>query len=193
MALIKCKECGKEISDQAESCPNCGYRLKKQNIQNVIVEKTNNIRAGTMLCIIGSTITIGFILIILVMMCIPATQNMSNAKITMDTDNIRVIIGEGTGQTVQRLSTPYTIATVIVDIIVLILGTLKLKGIIKQKHSLIYSCTMLVLSIILSAIMLMNLNCCFILLYVSPICCFVGSIKIIFGSLKERKNEISIQ
>lgn len=24
MALIKCKECGKEISDQASSCPNCG-------------------------------------------------------------------------------------------------------------------------------------------------------------------------
>lgn len=24
MALIKCPECGKEVSDQAESCPNCG-------------------------------------------------------------------------------------------------------------------------------------------------------------------------
>ncbi len=24
MALIKCPECGKEISDRAESCPNCG-------------------------------------------------------------------------------------------------------------------------------------------------------------------------
>lgn len=25
MALIKCPECGKEISDQAASCPNCGF------------------------------------------------------------------------------------------------------------------------------------------------------------------------
>lgn len=25
MALIKCKECGKEISAQAKSCPHCGY------------------------------------------------------------------------------------------------------------------------------------------------------------------------
>lgn len=33
MALIKCPECGKEISDQALSCPNCGYSLKKQKIQ----------------------------------------------------------------------------------------------------------------------------------------------------------------
>lgn len=24
MSLIICKECGKEISDQAESCPHCG-------------------------------------------------------------------------------------------------------------------------------------------------------------------------
>lgn len=24
MALIKCKECGKEISSKAKTCPNCG-------------------------------------------------------------------------------------------------------------------------------------------------------------------------
>lgn len=28
MALIKCPECGKEISDTAKQCPNCGYMLK---------------------------------------------------------------------------------------------------------------------------------------------------------------------
>lgn len=27
MSLIKCPECGREISDQASSCPNCGYGL----------------------------------------------------------------------------------------------------------------------------------------------------------------------
>ena len=27
MALINCQECGKQISDKAESCPNCGYRI----------------------------------------------------------------------------------------------------------------------------------------------------------------------
>lgn len=32
MALIKCPECGKEISDTAKSCTNCGYRLKKLDI-----------------------------------------------------------------------------------------------------------------------------------------------------------------
>lgn len=28
MALIKCAECGKEISDTAEKCPNCGCKTK---------------------------------------------------------------------------------------------------------------------------------------------------------------------
>ncbi len=27
MALIKCPECGKEISDKASVCPNCGYPI----------------------------------------------------------------------------------------------------------------------------------------------------------------------
>ena len=30
MALIKCPECEREVSDQAQSCPNCGYPLRKQ-------------------------------------------------------------------------------------------------------------------------------------------------------------------
>lgn len=31
MALIKCPECGKEISDTAKNCINCGYVLKEEN------------------------------------------------------------------------------------------------------------------------------------------------------------------
>lgn len=30
MALINCPECNKEISDKAECCINCGYKLTKQ-------------------------------------------------------------------------------------------------------------------------------------------------------------------
>lgn len=33
MALIKCPECGKEISDQASTCPNCGFPIQ-QKIKN---------------------------------------------------------------------------------------------------------------------------------------------------------------
>tara|TARA_Y100000588_G_scaffold146483_1_gene160315 strand:- start:2649 stop:3005 length:357 start_codon:yes stop_codon:yes gene_type:complete len=31
MALIDCPECGKEISDKAPSCPNCGVVIAKDN------------------------------------------------------------------------------------------------------------------------------------------------------------------
>lgn len=31
MALINCPECGKEISDKAKSCPNCGHPMKPHN------------------------------------------------------------------------------------------------------------------------------------------------------------------
>lgn len=35
MALIKCPECDKEISDTVKKCPNCGYNLKsKENKKN---------------------------------------------------------------------------------------------------------------------------------------------------------------
>lgn len=30
MALKKCKECGKEVSTQADTCPHCGARVKTQ-------------------------------------------------------------------------------------------------------------------------------------------------------------------
>jgi RNA polymerase subunit RPABC4/transcription elongation factor Spt4 len=35
MPLIKCPECGKEISDQAQSCPHCGNPIKP-----VVIEQT---------------------------------------------------------------------------------------------------------------------------------------------------------
>lgn len=31
MSLIKCEECGKEISDKASNCPNCGAKNKNNN------------------------------------------------------------------------------------------------------------------------------------------------------------------
>ena len=40
MALIKCPECGKEISDRAESCPNCAYPIAKVNENNTTAPDT---------------------------------------------------------------------------------------------------------------------------------------------------------
>lgn len=43
MALIKCPECGKEISDKATTCPNCGCPVKESSnmVQTPPVENTH--------------------------------------------------------------------------------------------------------------------------------------------------------
>ena len=33
MALVKCPECGRDVSDQAAACPGCGYALRVQVVQ----------------------------------------------------------------------------------------------------------------------------------------------------------------
>ena len=30
MAIIKCPECGSSVSSKAETCPNCGYKIRKK-------------------------------------------------------------------------------------------------------------------------------------------------------------------
>lgn len=37
MALVKCKECGKEMSDTVKKCPNCGYKEKKPVNKKVFI------------------------------------------------------------------------------------------------------------------------------------------------------------
>ena len=40
MALIKCPECGKSISDQAISCPECGHPINQKPLKKIISKKT---------------------------------------------------------------------------------------------------------------------------------------------------------
>lgn len=37
MALIKCPECGKEISDKASSCLNCGYPIELLSLEGKLI------------------------------------------------------------------------------------------------------------------------------------------------------------
>ena len=39
MALIKCNECGKEISDKAKTCPNCGCPIEEIKIKEKVKSK----------------------------------------------------------------------------------------------------------------------------------------------------------
>lgn len=51
MALIKCKECGNQISDQAKNCPICGATPKK---------KTSAITWVVLVCLVGGFIQVMF-------------------------------------------------------------------------------------------------------------------------------------
>ncbi len=60
MALIKCSECGKEVSDKATACPNCGAPpssgLARQRRDNAPVRV---VRAGWRWEAIGALLVIG--------------------------------------------------------------------------------------------------------------------------------------
>ena len=43
MALVKCPECGKEVSSNAAVCPNCGTPIKGANVIRVQFPKTGTI------------------------------------------------------------------------------------------------------------------------------------------------------
>lgn len=62
MALIKCSECNKEISDRAEFCPNCGCPLNN-NTNTIVSEETDTVKANNEsanpLCLSG--MIVGFI------------------------------------------------------------------------------------------------------------------------------------
>jgi len=74
MALINCPDCGKEVSDQAPTCPNCGHPLKELNQPSPEV-KVEGHKEGCFLqtlnvgCMITFAI-IGFIIFFVIMAAI---------------------------------------------------------------------------------------------------------------------------
>ena len=42
MALIKCPECGKEISDASTACIHCGYPISKNQMQEKVKSNIEN-------------------------------------------------------------------------------------------------------------------------------------------------------
>jgi len=44
MALIKCDECGKEVSDKAKNCPNCGNPINSGGTSTVQLDPAPNKR-----------------------------------------------------------------------------------------------------------------------------------------------------
>ena len=71
MALVKCPECGKEISSQLKKCNNCGYKLKQ-------VDKKKIKKFG----IIGVILTV--LIIVSVIVGINISKNYGNIECICD-------------------------------------------------------------------------------------------------------------
>ena len=77
MALIKCRECGKDVSDSATACPNCGYPLRttepaalattadapRADTPNVLIEQTSKSVKGDKL-LGGIVVFVGGVILI---------------------------------------------------------------------------------------------------------------------------------
>ena len=62
MALYKCPECGKEVSNQTKSCPNCGYPLEYSCDSKVNLKKRLPVKNKK---IIVSILVVGVIILVL--------------------------------------------------------------------------------------------------------------------------------
>lgn len=90
MALVKCPECGKEISDMAQSCPNCGRPLRMTNQRGVQnqgrpVQQQNTVQSkkpkkkghGCLITLLIFVAIFVLIIIISVIVAVPASLDKS--------------------------------------------------------------------------------------------------------------------
>lgn len=59
MALINCPECNREISDNAKSCPHCGYSIKKEQTKTELGNVETNAAMGVLYIFLGIVSIIG--------------------------------------------------------------------------------------------------------------------------------------
>lgn len=59
MALIRCPECGKEISDKAAACPNCGTPIASKKIPVHFERKKSFVGSGNTGVVIVDGVTVG--------------------------------------------------------------------------------------------------------------------------------------
>lgn len=104
MALIKCPECGKEISDRASTCPNCGCPIKADvsNVDNSAkdADKTNanqisatNQKNKTPI-IIGAVIAVAILVILAIIIFPKKDKDEKFATEASTEDNNQIVYDE---------------------------------------------------------------------------------------------------
>lgn len=182
MALIKCNECGKEISDKAESCPNCGYKVKNNNKR---VKKT-----GAIVTLVASSI---FVILFILMLLSELTPTQENPEYSNTSGGITI----GAPQNKKIISRDITLwlnwTFMLCPVIITILSILYLAKYKPSKK--MYGIISLILSIlwlftVVIFISKANFGCCYIIFIINPIISTIGSILTLIELMGEQKNEI---
>lgn len=86
MALIKCPECGKEISDACQSCPGCGYPITVEKDSNpAVISKKNNKRNIKLIAGISIGVVVAGVLIAAVFVYNSPSSKYSRANNAFET------------------------------------------------------------------------------------------------------------
>ncbi len=83
MALVKCPECGKKVSENAESCPNCGEPIKKKQAKDEYMKDYFLLIKNKKKLII-----LIFIILLLLVGCFTIRKISLNKKSNDNSDNI---------------------------------------------------------------------------------------------------------
>lgn len=90
MALIKCPECGNQVSDTARNCPHCGYQLKENNYKQSPIYKT-----------INEWLTVIVVAIIVVAIAALIINTMSEKNTVNPRDYSPTLIGQNISDSVE--------------------------------------------------------------------------------------------
>lgn len=89
MALIKCPECGKELSDTVKFCPNCGYKLKGINRKFSQISKSTKKRF-----FVAAVCFVGVIVLIAILNKTLGLSDAENAQVISLNTQIKEVSGE---------------------------------------------------------------------------------------------------
>lgn len=170
MALIKCKECGKEISDKADMCPNCGYTNKNNIKDSRINNISNQLKTGSIVSLISCSI-----IIIILLGCILMAYSLPSSNYQPSGD-VQVSIGLTPSSIAFNdliffgISLILTITCFIMTILFL---SQKIKNIKLYKYLLL---SMAIIQLICAIISISVLLCCGIVYAVFPLINVIGAI-----------------
>ena len=161
MSLIRCNECGKEISDTTSKCPNCGFELKRENRQ---------LRKGSIIQIIANSLMLLVIIAIIIVSNCGAENSNPSVK-----GGVKVTVGLAP-EVINLLYVYCLFISIIIGIILLILNILALNNKIKTRIYKIVIIALSIIQLITSIMSLFGFMCCGIIYFIFPVINMVGAL-----------------